>query len=85
VGQHEHPAKPEQTDEGYERGYDQRRDTPDEEREPNYARGVAHERPPGTERHGRFSEGQEKLPRDTPEKRVERRFSEGVERNPESA
>jgi hypothetical protein len=84
MGHHEHPAKPEQTDEGYETGYDQRRDTPEEELEPNFARGIADEDEPGTERQGRFSEGQEKRPRDTPEKKVERRFSEGVERNPPS-
>ena len=82
--EHEHPAKPEQTDEGFETGYDQQRDTPEEELEPNYARGIAREDVPGAERHGRFSEGQEELPPDTPEKTVERRFSEGVERSPTS-
>ena len=81
---HEHPAKPQQTDEGYETGYDQRRDTPEETLEPNFARGVADEDAPETRRHGRFSEGHEERPRDTPEKKVERRFSEGVERSPES-
>jgi hypothetical protein len=83
--EHEHPARPEQTDdEGYEQGYDQHRDTPEEQLEPNYARGIAREDAPGTERHGRFSEGQEEQPPDTPEKVVERRFSEGVERSPTS-
>jgi hypothetical protein len=83
--EHEHPAKPTQPgDEGYEQGYDQHRDTPEEELEPNYARGIAREDVPGTERHGRFSEGQEELPPETPEKVVERRFSEGVERDPTS-
>jgi hypothetical protein len=81
---HEHPAKPEQTDEGYETGYDQRRDTPEEELEPNFARGISREGTPERERHGRFSEGAEELPEDTPEKVVERRFSEGVERSPTS-
>ena len=82
--QHEHPAKPEQThDEGFEQGYDQHRDTPEEELEPNFARGISEE-PPGDERHGRFSTGQEELPPDTPEKEVERRFSEGVEESPTS-
>ena len=80
---HKHPAKPEQKDDdGYERGYDQRRDTPEEELEPNFARGVSAE-PPGGERHGRFSTGGEDLP-ETPEKEVERRFSEGVEESPTS-
>jgi hypothetical protein len=81
--EHEHPARPEQTDEGYEQGYDQARDTPEEELEPNFARGISREDVPGTEKHGRFSEGQEKLP-DSPEKQVERRFSQGVERSPTS-
>ena len=50
--EHEHPARPEQThDEGFERGYDQKRDTPEEELEPNYAQ---------VER--RFSEGIERSP-----------------------
>jgi hypothetical protein len=82
---HEHPAKPEQTDEGFETGYDQRRDTPEEELEPNFARGISREDTPERERHGRFSRGQEETPEDTPEKVVERRFSEGVERDPSSS
>ena len=81
--QHEHQAKPEQVDEGFETGYDQRRDTPEEELEPNFARGVSKE-PPGKDRHGRFSTGEEELPEEDPEKNVERRFSEGVERDPTS-
>ena len=78
--EHEHPAAPEQVEEGYQTGYDQERDTPEEELEPNFARGIAE---PDTEHRGRFSEGQEELP-DTPEKEVERRFSEGVEESPTS-
>ena len=58
--EHEHPAQPEQPgDEGFEQGYDQHRDTPEEELEPNFARGISREDPPGTEHHGRFSEGAE--------------------------
>jgi hypothetical protein len=76
-------ARPEQRDEGFETGYDHEPDTPEEEREPNYARGISKEPVPGTEHHGRFSEGQEKLP-ETPEKKVERRFSEGIEESPTS-
>ena len=80
---HEHPAKPEQThDEGFEQGYDQHRDTPEENLEPNFARGISEE-PPGGERHGRFSTGHEETP-DTDEKEVERRFSEGIEESPTS-
>ena len=81
--ENEHPARPEQGDEGFETGYDQARDTPEEQLEPNFARGISHEDVPGTEHHGRFSEGHEDLP-DTPEKTVERRFSEGIERSPDS-
>jgi hypothetical protein len=81
--EHEHPARPEQPHEGFAEGVDQKPDSPEEEREPNYARGIAHEGAPGTEGHGRFSEGAEELP-DTPEKEVERRFSEGIERSPTS-
>jgi hypothetical protein len=81
--EHEQPARPEQTGEGFATGVDEKPDLPEEEREPNYARGISHEDPPGTERHGRFSEGAETLP-DTPEKEIERRFSEGVERSPTS-
>jgi hypothetical protein len=81
--EHEHPARPEQTDEGFATGIDRKPDTPEEELEPNFARGISHEDVPGTEKHGRFSEGQEALP-DSPEKEVERRFSEGIERSPTS-
>ena len=81
--EHEHPAKPEQThDEGFEQGYDQHRDTPEENLEPNFARGISEE-PPGGERHGRFSTGHEETP-DIAEKEVERRFSEGIEESPTS-
>ena len=80
----EHPARPEQgADDGFAEGIDHKPDTPEEELEPNFARGIADEEPPGTERHPRFSDGQEELP-DTPEKEVERRFSEGIERSPTS-
>ena len=82
--EHEHPARPESgDDDGFAEGIDHKPDTPEEELEPNFARGISHENPPGTERHPRFSEGNEELP-DTPEKEVERRFSEGIERSPTS-
>ena len=81
--ENEHPARPEQVHEGFQTGYDQERDTPEEELEPNYARGISDEAAPGTQKRGRFSEGQEELP-DSPEKEVERRFSEGTERSPTS-
>ena len=75
----EHPAKPEQHD-SFEKGSDHKPDPPEENLEPDYARGERAGEP-GEE--GRFSEGAEELP-DTPEKHVERRFSEGSEHSPTS-
>jgi hypothetical protein len=77
----QHVARPEQYQEGFETGYDQGRDTPEELLGPNFARGIAEERP-GPPRQGRFSEGSETTD-DTDEKTRERRFSEGVEGRPE--
>ncbi len=74
-----HPAKPKQGD-SFAKGIAQETDSPEENLEPDFARGVRAGEP-GEE--GRFSEGAEELP-DSPEKHVERRFSEGVERNPTS-
>src|SRR3954447_2880019 len=81
--ENEHPARAEQTDKGFETGYDQERDTPEEKLEPNFARGIADESLPEEHRHGTFATGEEQLP-DSPEKDVERRFSEGIERSPTS-
>ena len=80
--ENEHPARSEQVQEGFETGYGVDRDTPAEQREPNFARGISEEVPPGTEHHGRFSEGQEELPEEDPEKHEERRFSEGQDHEP---
>ena len=80
---HEHPARPEQQDSGFAEGVDQKPDTPAEDLEPDFARGVREGEEPDVERHPRFSEGAEEQP-DTPDKTVERRFSEGVERSPTS-
>ena len=73
------PASPEQKD-SFEKGVDHKPDTPEENLDPDFARGQR-EGEPGEER--RFSEGVERSP-DTPEKHVERRFSEGIERSPTS-
>jgi hypothetical protein len=75
----EHPAKPQQKD-SFEKGIEHKPDPPEEDLEPDFARGVR-EGEPGEE--GRFSEGIEQEP-DSPEKHVERRFSEGIERSPTS-
>ena len=50
--EHEHPARPEQTEEGFETGYDQERDTPEEELPDS----------PENEVERRFSEGIERSP-----------------------
>jgi len=77
----EHPARPDQLDESFDKGMDEGSGT--DEAEPNFARGESLE-PPDGGRTGRFSEGQEELP-ETPEKVVERRFSEGQEESPASS
>ena len=53
-----------------------------DQNDPDYARGLDHEAPPTRERNNQFSEGQEELPPDTPEKLHEGRFSEGQEELP---
>ncbi len=74
-----HPAQPEQKD-SFEKGHEQKPDPPEENLDPDFARGQRHGEP-GEE--GHFSEGIEEHP-DTPEKHVERRFSEGIEGGPDS-
>ena len=83
--EHKHPAAPEQTgpDEGFGEGAADGVKTPGEDLEPDYARGLRTGPEAEVEHKGRFSEGAEQLP-DTPEKVVERRFSEGIERSPTS-
>ena len=68
-----HPAKPEQKD-SFERGHEQTPDLPEENVDPDFARGLR-EGEPGEER--RFSEGIEEP--GSHEDKVERRFSEGIE------
>ena len=52
------------------------------DRDPDYARGLDHETAEELAKRNRFSEGQEELPPDTPEKLHEGRFSEGQEELP---
>jgi len=75
----EHPARPEQTEHGWEEGQE-RTDAPESDREGRFSRGQE-ERPetPEKDSHRRFSEGQEEDSPAAPEKNVERRFSEGQE------
>jgi hypothetical protein len=81
VLEHEHPAQPDQHDENFATGVE-RPGAPEEEMEPNFARGIS-EDPAGGDRRGRFSTGEEVDP-ENPQNNVERRFSEGVERSPTS-
>lgn len=72
------PARAEQIDSGFAEGVDRKPDPPEENLEPDFARGVRQGPEEETEPRGRFSTGAEQLP-DTPDKHVERRFSEGIE------
>jgi hypothetical protein len=78
----EHPAQPEQIQSGFEEGSDHKPDTPEENLEPDFARGVRQGPEAELEHKGRFSEGQEELP-DSPDKNVERTFAEGTEQIPD--
>jgi hypothetical protein len=82
--EHKHPAAPEQPDSGFAEGVDAKPDAPEEELEPDFARGIRTGPESEVEHKGRFSEGIEQLPEDSPDKTVERRFSEGIERSPTS-
>jgi hypothetical protein len=86
VVEHKHPASPEQTggDEGFAEGFDHKPDTPEEELEPDFARGIRSGPDADAEVTRRFSEGIEQEPEDAPDKAVERRFSEGIEESPTS-
>jgi hypothetical protein len=84
IPEHKHPAQPDTPHHpGFAAGVDHKPDTPDEELESDFARGVRKGPEAELEHKGRFSEGAEKLP-ETPDKTVERRFSEGVEQSPTS-
>jgi hypothetical protein len=78
-----HPAQPTQTDSSFAEGVDHKPDTPAEELEPDFARGIRTGTEDEAEKQRRFSEGIEQTP-ETPDKTVERRFSEGIERSPTS-
>ena len=72
---HKHPAQPDTPDSGFAEGVDHKPDTPDEELESDFARGVRGGPEAEVEHKGRFSEGVSG---------VERRFSEGIEESPTS-
>jgi hypothetical protein len=82
----EHPAQPEQPEDGFEEGQAAREAFPEEdERVGRFSEGKE-AFPDSAEKHhhGRFSEGQEELPEEDLEKHVERRFSEGQDVQPPS-
>jgi hypothetical protein len=65
----------------FSEGLDDRRRFPEDERVGRFSKGQERRAlDEEKDRHGRFSIGEEALPEDDPEKHVERRFSEGVER-----
>jgi hypothetical protein len=65
----------------FSEGLDDRRRFPEDERVGRFSKGQERRAlDEQKDRHGRFSIGEEALPEDDPEKHVERRFSEGVER-----
>lgn len=75
----EHPAAPEQVEHGFDEGMGVRPRPPAQRHVGRFSEGLEHE----TEtprRRGRFSNGLEQDP-DDPEREVERRFSEGLERD----
>jgi hypothetical protein len=74
------PAGPSQPGEGgFEEGLDHKPDAPEEEREPDFARGIDEEHPQ-SEAEGRFSRGNEDP--GTEAASHEGRFSEGIEQLP---
>ncbi len=81
-GGHGHRAGPDQPDSGFAEGIGRTPDAPDEEQEPDFARGERTRPDEDPAVQGKFSRGQEQLPEDLPEKTVERRFSEGIEQLP---
>ena len=80
MGHHDDPARPEQKDESFATGVDRKPDTPEEELEPDFARGLSETDPT---KHGRFSTGEEEHP-DSPEKEVEGSFGTGTEKIPDN-
>ena len=80
----EHPAAPEQPDDGFAEGEASPEVFPEDEEIGRFSEGqeLLPEADLEKEHHGRFSEGQEELPEADPEKHEERRFSEGQDHQP---
>jgi hypothetical protein len=75
----EHPAAPEQVEHGFDEGVGRRPRPPEQRRVGRFSQGIESE-PDGPGRRGRFSDGIEQDASD-PDHAVERRFSEGIERD----
>jgi hypothetical protein len=84
VLEHKHPAEPQGPGAGFAEGEKADPDSPEEQAEPDFARGIRTGPDAEVEEQGRFSEGIEQEPKHSPDKDVERRFSEGIERSPTS-
>jgi hypothetical protein len=82
--QGKHPADPVQTDAGFAEGIKSKPTTPEEQLEPDFARGIREGPESDAEVRRRFSEGVEQERPNASDKTVERRFSEGIERSPTS-
>jgi len=79
-----HPARPEQTEHGFEEGFDRKPDPPEEDDVGRFSTGGERtpEHEPDKEDVGRFSEGAEQTG-ETPEKRREGSFGDTEERPPD--
>jgi hypothetical protein len=80
----EHPAQPEQPEDGFAEGEDNPEAFPEDEEVGRFSEGQEELPAEDLEKvhRGRFSEGQEDLPEEDPEKHEERRFSEGQDAEP---
>jgi hypothetical protein len=85
IDPNEHPAKPEQPQQGFGEGQAEPEEFPEDAAVGRFSEGQEDlpEADPEKIQHGRFSEGQEELAEeDDPEKHEERRFSEGQDMEP---
>jgi hypothetical protein len=80
----EHPAQPEQPNEGFGEGQEDADAFPEDETVGRFSEGEEDlpDDTPEKRHHGRFSEGEEQLPEDELEKHKEGRFSEGQTHEP---
>jgi hypothetical protein len=84
INERQHPAQPEQTRDGFEQGYDQEPDSPEENEVGRFSTGEEQTPKHTAEKEdiGRFSTGEEQLP-ETDEKTDEGNFATGTEQIPD--